>query len=124
MSDIVQRTTQDRFHLICKVTTKRISYRDHQSRGKQSNETADVILLLPIQTSEADCFYSAWLPEKLTEEEMAQTKDYKPYSEVVMEAGYPINGYFRGAVEWGNHLIPQPHIFVMTKEAEERLQLS
>jgi hypothetical protein len=122
MSDIVQRTTLDRFHLNCKVVSKRIAYREHQSKGKEWNESAEVILLLPQQSTEADCFYSAWLPEKLTEAEIAQTKEYKPYSELVMETGYPINGYFRGAVEWGNHLIPQPHIFVMTREAEEKLR--
>lgn len=116
---IVERGTDDRYHLTCKVVTRKMSYREHQSRGKEWNETAEVVLLLPEQSTEADQFYRAWLPERLSPEELAKNPDAVTHHELVMQCGMPINGYFRGAVAWGNNLIPQPHIFVMTKRAED-----
>ena len=121
-ADDFGRTTADRFYLNCKVVTKKMSYREHQSRGKEWNETAEVVLLIPEQTTEADHFLKAWLPVQYSPEELEKHRDLNTHCELVMEAAMPINGYFRGAVAWGNNLIPEPHIFVMTKGAEERLR--
>jgi len=120
--EIISRDTTDRFFLTGKIVSKKFSYREHQSRGKEWNEVADAVILIPQQTTEADIFLSAWLPEKLTEAEKIVNPEIKEYSEVLFEAGYPVNGYFRGALCHGNHLLPYPHIFVMTKGAEERLR--
>lgn len=120
--EIEGRTTADRFYLLCKVVKKKLSYREHQSRGKEWNETADVIFLVPEQTTESDVFHSVWLPPKLTPEEVKLLPQAQVYPEFMMEAGEPVCGYFRGYASWGSTLVPKPHIFVMTKKAEERLQ--
>ena len=122
MEEIHSRTTNDRFYLTVKVLKKKLSYRDHQSRGKEWNDTAETIILVPDQSTESDLFFNAWLPEKLTEKEKLATHGPKEYSEVVLEMGNPICGYFRGALCYGNKLIDRPHIFVMTKMAEEKLK--
>jgi hypothetical protein len=121
MEEFPSRTTKSRFHLNVKVVNKKFSYRELQSRGKEWNEVADAVLLIPEQTMESDLFFNAWLPDKLTEEEKTKYA-LKDYSEVVMEMGNPICGYFRGALCHANHLIDRPHIFVMTKLAEEKLR--
>ncbi len=120
--EIQGRTTADRFELTCRVMEKSLSYKDTQSRGKTSLETAKVIVLVPLDGTEADCFFSAWLPERLSDaEKLLLGEKAQEYIEVVMEGGFPICGYFRGAVEWGNALHDRPHIFVMTKQAEVKL---
>lgn len=120
--DLEGRTTADRYFLTCKVETRKLEYREHQSRKQEWNEQADIIVLLPFSSTEADCFYHAWLPEKLTEAEKAALPNESQHSEIVMETGYPLNGYFRGAIKWGDNVCDQPHIFVMTKRAEELLK--
>lgn len=64
LEDLEGRTTADRYYLTCKVEERKLSYREHQSYGKEWNEQASVIVLLPFSSTEADCFYFAWLPEK------------------------------------------------------------
>lgn len=115
-------TTEDRFELTCKVLKRKKSYRDHQSRGKEWNDTATVILLVPEQTTEASCFFKVWLPEE--EEILAGAEDKKDqaYSEIGIRTGFPVTGFFRGALCRGNNLLPQPHIFVMSNRAEKALQ--
>jgi hypothetical protein len=119
--EIIGRTTADRFHLTAKVHKKRMAFRDHQSRGKESNETAETIVLVPEQATESDLFFNAWLPPKLTAFELDLTKGVQPHVEFVMETGFPLNGYFRGALCHANNLLNRPHIFVMTRKAEEIL---
>lgn len=122
LEDLEGRTTADRYYLTCKVEERKLSYREHQSYGKEWNEQASVIVLLPFSSTEADCFYFAWLPEKLTEAEKAALPSEPQHTEIVMEAGNPICGYMRGAVKWGDGLCESPHIFIMTKRAEELLR--
>lgn len=119
--DVEGRTTKDRYHLLAKVTKRRFAFRDHQSRGKESNEQAEAVVLVPEQTTECDCFFAAWLPPKLSAEEQALTRSQNPHSEIVFETGNPINGYFRGALFRASDLCDRPHIFVMTKRAEDLL---
>ncbi len=118
VDEIGGRTTRDRFYLTVKIFKKKMSFEHTQSRGKKSLDTAETIVLVPEQTTESDLFFNAWLPAKLTDEELKLTHGKKPYSEIVFEAGMPINGYFRGALCHSNHLIDRPHIFVMTHRAE------
>lgn len=122
MEEIQARTTQDRFHITVKVQESRFNYREHQSRGKQWNEVANAIILEFDTTTENDLFINAWMPDQLTEEEKAQLHGAKDYAEVVLEAGSPIFGYFRAALCHPNQHSDKPHLFVMTKGAEERLQ--
>lgn len=126
MSDEIEgRTTQDRFYLSAKVIKKPISFRSRQSGRKEFNAEGTAVILVPEQSTECDCFFSAWLPEKISPEEASVIKDLPSnYSEIVFETGYPINGYFRGALCPANSLINRPHIFVMTKRAEELLLIN
>lgn len=119
--ELVSRTSKDRFYIRAKIVKKKLSYRDHQSWGKEWNNTAEVVLLVPEQSTECDCFYHAWLPEKLSEQEKAQLFGQKEWSEIVFEAGSPIFGYFRAALKYPDHLYDRPYLFVMTKMAEEKL---
>lgn len=119
--ELVSRTSKDRFYIKAKVVKKRLSYRDHQSWKKEWNNTADVVLLIPEQTTECDCFYNAWMPEKLSEAEKKELFGQKDWAEIVFEAGSPVFGYFRGALKHPDHLFDRPYIFVMTKMAEEKL---
>ena len=114
-------STECRYHLTCKVVKKRMSYRDHQSRNKEGNETAEVILLVPEQTTEASCFFRAWLPDE-SEKLIDQFKREMPAcSEVGILADFPIAGFMRAALFRGNNLLPQPHLFVMSHRAEKIL---
>lgn len=125
MSDEIQgRTTKNRFYIKCKVTSKKFEYRDLQSRGRETNEVADAIFLIPQDATETDCFYSAWLPEKLSFEELKTIgRTNHPFNEIVMETGNPICGFFRGAIAAESLYCDRPHIFVMTKQAEEKLRI-
>lgn len=115
-------TTEDQFELICKVVKKPLSYRDHQSRGKEWNETAQVILLVPETTTESSAFFTAWLPDEGATKIDENGKTVVDYAEVGMRGSYPVSGFFRGALYRANHLLPQPHIFVMSKRVEDLLQ--
>jgi len=115
-------TTEDRFELNCKIVKKKMSYLDHQSRGKKGNETADVILLIPEITTESSCFYTAWLPDEADVRVTEWGDKLIAHSEIGMRAGYPIGGLIRGALYRANSLYPSPHIFIMSKKAEDLLQ--
>jgi len=119
--EMVGRGTKDRFFLTAKIIKKKFNYRETQSRGKRWNETANSVVLVPEESDDATAFFKAWLPEKFSDDELAKLNGQKPYAEVVLEAGYPVSAYFRGALCNANHLYDRPHIFVMTKKAEERL---
>jgi hypothetical protein len=121
--EMISRGTRDRYHIRCKIIRKKFSYRETQSRGKRWNETANSIILVPEDSDEANAFFNAWLPLKLTEEEIQKINGQKPWAEIIMEAGAPISAYFRGALCNGNQILDRPHIFVMTKKAEEKLDL-
>lgn len=108
---ILRKDSSDRFHLQCRVVQKRMSYREHQSKQKEWNEEANVILLVPETTDEASDFFRVWLPEKDTDD----------LSEVGMLIKYPVQGFVKGAVKWGSFQLSMPHIFVMTKAAEDIL---
>lgn len=111
-------TTEERFELNCKVVGVKLPYRDHQSYGKEWNETADVILLVPEQSDECAAFYGAWLPD----ETMPEVDGKPPYCEIGMEMGFPVSGFARGAVFFASKLYPERHIFVMSNRAEKILQ--
>lgn len=115
-------TTDERYELICKVVRKQLSYRDHQSRGKEWNDTAQVILLVPETTSESSAFFTAWLPPDGATKVDENGKKVIEYAEVGMRGSYPVSGFFRGALYRANQLLPQPHIFVMSKRVEDLLQ--
>lgn len=121
--ELAGRGTRDRYQIRCKVIRKKFSYRETQSRGKRWNETANSIILVPEDSDESYAFLQAWLPIRLSEEELQKINGQKPWAEVIVEAGAPISAYFRGALCNGNHLLDRPHIFVMTKKAEEKLDL-
>lgn len=110
-------TTEERFELICKVHKEILPYREHQSRGKEWNEQASVILLIPETTDQASGFYDAWLPIDLPE-----VDGKPPCHEIGMEVGYPVGGFMRGAVFHSSPLYPERHIFVMSNRAEKILQ--
>lgn len=115
-------TSEDRFELICKVVKQHMSYRDHQSRGKEWNQSASVILLVPETTTESTCFMTAWLPDEADVKTTEWGEKLIAHSEIGMKAGHPIGGFVRGALYRASNLYPSPHIFVMSKRAEDILQ--
>jgi len=115
-------STEENFVLTCKVVKKPLSYRDHQSRGKHSNETASVIMLDPETTTEAARFFTAWLPDESDVRLTEWGEKVPPHSEIGMRLGHPVNGFVRGALYRGTQLLPKHHIFVMSKRAEDLLQ--
>lgn len=115
-------TTDEQFELTCKVVKKKMSYRDHQSRGKEWNDTADVVLLVPEQTTEASCFFTAWLPDPEDYKVDEWGQRHIGHNEVGLRVAHPIGGFVRGALYRANNLLPMPHIFVMSKKAEDILQ--
>lgn len=120
------RTTCDRFHLVAKIQTKKFSHRDLQSRNRETQETSEAVVLVPDQSTECDLFFRAWLPPKFSPEKLRELMDKgrsaDVYAEIVMETGSPIFGYFRGALVHADHRLDRPHIFVMTKGAQDRLR--
>ena len=101
----------NRYIIRAKVKVQKMSFLDRQSRGQAWNESADVVLLVPEINTEASTFLTERLPE-LDEE----------YTEVSMLMGGPIFGYLRGALRRGSRLCDRPHIFVMSKRAENTLK--
>lgn len=112
-------TTEERFELNCKVVKVKLPYREHQSRGKEWNEQADVILLVPDVSDQCSAFYAAWLPD---DETPVQIEGKPPYCEIGMQLGFPVGGYAKGAVFFASPLYPERHIFVMSHRAEKILQ--
>lgn len=108
---ILRKDSTDRFYLQCQVVQKRMSYLEQQSKMQAWNEEANVILLVPETTDESSDFFRVWLPEKNSDE----------FSEIGMLIRHPIQGFVKGAVRWGSFQLSMPHIFVMTKSAEEIL---
>lgn len=103
--------SNERFTLRCKVLAKEMSYLDKQSAGKKWNEQAKVVLLQPEVNTECSRFFDDRLPT-LDEE----------YTEVGMLIGGPVFGFVRGALQRGSKLCSRPHIFVMSKRAENVLK--
>lgn len=116
-----KKTTDDPFVLNCRVEKRKRSYREKQSRGREWNEQAEVVLLVPDVTDEATEFFDAWLGVDLTPEERAALKIGDQISEVGMLIGHPVHGFTRGVVMRSSIDYPKAHIFVMTKKSEERL---
>jgi hypothetical protein len=101
----------NRYIIRAKVRVVKLSYLDKQSAGKKSNETADVVLLVPEINTQASEFLTERLPE-MDEEN----------TEVAMLMGGPVFGFVRGALQRGSRLCDRPHIFVMSKRAENTLK--
>lgn len=122
METELEASTHERYELKCKVLKKRMNYREHQSRGKEWNESADVILLVPDTSTESSAFFTAWLPDEADLKLYENGEKGPNCVEVGMRAEFPVGGFVRGALYRSNHLLPAPHIFVMTKRAEDILQ--
>jgi len=96
------------YHIKCKVEIKRVAFMDHQSEGDCGMVEEDMVFLVPQEGDQRTAFYNAWLPDTLDQ-----------FFEIGMSMGHPIFGVFRGAVARVHAGIKEPHIFVMTKSAEE-----
>lgn len=102
--------TQIHYHLKCGVVVKEVTYEDHQSKTI-SLITEKLVFLIPLEGTQKDMFLTAWLPE-------VSDQVY----EIGIRCGHPIYGVFRGCVKRANNVIAMPHIFVMSKGAEEELK--
>lgn len=118
----IGESTEENFVLTCQVIKKPMSYRDHQSRGKEWNDTANIALLKPETTTEAARFFTAWLPDESDIRTNEWGEKIPAHSEIGMKIGHPVNGFVRGALFRGTQLLPSPHIFIMSKRAEDILQ--
>lgn len=100
--------TENEYHLRCKIIVKDHTYDDIQSTGNRGRVTRKVVLLLPVDSSEAYRFFSAWLgiPGKLVE--------------VLLRFDHPFHQYARGAVLNPKSVDPDQsqleacHIFLMS----------
>lgn len=102
--------TERRYHLTCKINIRECSIEDVQST-KTDRITEKLVFLTPVQSSQADEFYFAWLPDTSSE-----------HYEIVMKAGRPVYGFIKGCVRRAHRFFPEPHIFVMSPGAEEDMK--
>jgi len=103
------RTKQDvHYYLTCKVKILPVTYEDYQSKGNMGQVTEDMVFLIPQESDQRSLFYNAWLPETLEEN-----------FEIGISMGHPIFGVFRATVRRFHPSLREPHIFVMTRSAEE-----
>lgn len=107
--DPIQKAQQERYHLTCKVLVKECSYEDEQSTGTKL-VTEKLVFLLPQDSDQRTRFYNTWLP------------DYEEYQEIGIEMGHPLYSAFRAALYRQGQFLPEIHIFVMSKGAEEMLK--
>lgn len=98
------------YYLKAKIIIKENSYQDIQSNST-TLKCEEMAFLIPIESSERDIFYTAWLPD-------IEVK----YTELVALAGNPVNGPIRLALHRPDRRIAKPYLFVMTKSAEEILK--
>lgn len=107
----IEDPTERDYHITCKVIVKEVGYEDVQSK-EIVTRTEQMVYLVPEHNTQMELFFKAWLPE-----------DLDVHNEVVLESGYPIYGYFRGAVQRRNAQCTDHHIFVMSRGAEEDLKM-
>lgn len=103
--------TRQHYFLKCEVFVKDVTYLDVQSKGSDY-KTEQLVFLVPLESSQRNFFLDAWLPEYLVSENV----------EVGIRAAYPIHGYFRACLKRPNKIIDKPHIFVMSRGAEEEFK--
>jgi len=103
-------SNSEHFLLKCKVVSKQVSYVDHQSKT-DIVMTEDFIYLIPQEGTQRDLFLDTWYPEVSTD-----------VSEIGIRAGQPIYGTFRACLKRSNNIINEPHIFVMSRGAEEEFK--
>lgn len=103
-----------KYRFRCKVVSKRVNYEDVQGKGKpfeiRMNAEAEVVFLIPDDSSQADSFFAAWLPDSDTE-----------HTEVLLSMPRPVYGMCRVAVRRASNWMPRPHLQVMSLGAESRL---
>lgn len=97
-----QEPTQRKYHLTCKVTAKKMSFEDYQSKGRFQNENW-FVFLEPVENDERNRFFAAWIPDVANE-----------HHEVVLEIGHPIHMPGRAAVFRSSVRFPKPHLQLMT----------
>lgn len=110
--DPYQKAMQIRYYLRCKVYVRECSYEDQQSKWNQAI-TETLVFLCPEESDERTRFYMAWLP------------DFESYQEIGCEMGHPVYSTFRAALYRKSTFhtdLPDNHIFVMSKGAEEILK--
>jgi len=96
------------YFLKCKVHIVKVCYEDYQSKGNLGTVEEDMVFLEPEINTEATRFYNAWLPDSLEEA-----------AEIGISMGYPVFGMFRACVRRFHKDFKRPHIFVMSRGAEE-----
>jgi hypothetical protein len=69
-----------------------------------------MVFLVPLESSQRDFFFSAWLPE-----------DESEAFEVALMLAHPVSGPCRAAVMRKNKRLNEHHLFVMSVGAEEDL---
>jgi hypothetical protein len=101
--------TQRQFHFRCKLVVKDVTYQDSQLTDT-TLKTEKMAFLIPQASSESDRFYDAWLPSS-NEEEVEITCRCSAF-----------RGYFRCMVRRADERMREPHLFVMSKGAEEEFK--
>ena len=110
MQAVFQEPTEQRYHLKCKIQVKEVTYDDCQSKGTTQN-TEQMVYLIPKESTQLDLFLSAWLPD-----------DEMESYEVGLLIGHPVNGPCRASVHRQDGNLSQPYLFVMSRGAEEDLK--
>jgi len=110
--DPIQKAMQTRYFLRCKVYARECTYEDQQSKGNQQI-SEKLVFLSPEEGDQRTLFYKAWLP------------DVEGFQEIGCEMGHPLYSAFRAALYRKSTFhsdLPDNHIFVMSKGAEEILK--
>lgn len=109
---LVPENKKYRFH--CHVHSRKVGFEDIQGKGKKqevkTQTEADLIFLVPDDSSEADRFLAAWLPD--TDDETF---------EILLQMPRPVYGMCRVAIRRASQWMPRPHLQVMSLGAETRL---
>lgn len=106
---LVDDPTERPYHLKCIVVCKHVTFEDEQSKGKSNGETTNVYLL-PDQSSQMELFMAAWVPQHANE-----------HFELAVLLGRPFNAPARCSVHRATQHMAEPHMMVMSQEAEASL---
>lgn len=94
--------TKKEYHISCKVRVVGQNWRHY--KGKTIEDKA--VVLIPNQSTEAQKFLNAWLPE-----------DHSEHFEIVGEIAHPVYSACRMSIHRANKLVPDTHHLYMMSVA-------
>lgn len=117
----VLQPTEKQYHLRCKVLVQSKTVDQERVGGKITRIETKMVYLLPLESTQRDLFYAAWMPE-VDEDDAANFGGTSSY-EIGLLLGSPVSGPARATFHRANREVPaQPHIFIMSLGASKDLE--